>query len=121
MIPRKATFRSTAGSSLCARLAEQRLGVTSREMVTKTLLTILVILILASGVARQDTSSPWRKSSHGLRDTEKCATETPRHRESLGFLRVSVPLWPRTPCLAGRVQLSLRPTSPPIYVTLWFD
>ena len=47
-------------------------------MVTKTLLTILVILILASGVARQDTSSPWRKSSHGLRDTEKCATETQR-------------------------------------------
>ena len=27
-------------------------------MVTKTLLTILVILILASGVARQDTSPP---------------------------------------------------------------
>src|SRR5213594_2513442 len=26
---------------------------------------------------------PWQKSSHRLRDTEKCATETPRHRESL--------------------------------------
>src|SRR5438093_2198385 len=34
----------------------------------------------------------------------ECAKETPRHRESLGFLRGSVPLWPMAPCLAGRVD-----------------
>src|SRR5436309_1225084 len=63
--------------------------------------------------AAPSASSPWRTSSHGLRDTEKCATETPRHEELLGFLRASVPLWPMAPCLAGRVGLSSRPASHP--------
>src|SRR5207249_9684723 len=63
--------------------------------------------------AAPSASSPWRTSSHGLRDMEKCATETPRHRQSLSFLRASVPLWPMAPCLAGRVRLSPRPASHP--------
>src|SRR5436309_6631996 len=62
-------------------------------------------------VDRVSAGSPWQQSSHGLRDTEKRATETPRHRESLilGFFCGSVALWPIAPCLAGRVGLSPRP------------
>src|SRR2546428_10529325 len=41
-----------------------------------------------------------RAARHG-----ECATETPRHRELLGFLCGSVPLWQMALCLAGRVDL----------------
>src|SRR5438094_9494061 len=49
-------------------------------------------------LAARGTSRP-RAARHG-----ECATETRRHREFLGFLRVSVPLLPMALCLAGRVN-----------------
>src|SRR6184192_599035 len=52
----------------------------------------------AERLAARGTSRP-RAARHG-----ECATETRRHREFLGFLRVSVPLWPMALCLAGRVN-----------------
>src|SRR5207247_7223665 len=69
--------------------------------------TLVALLVLVG--AASSPGSPWQNSSHGLRDTEQCATETPRHRESLGCLSVSVPLWPMAPCLASRLRLSPRP------------
>src|SRR5207249_40820 len=67
------------------------------------------INVKCSSAYGSSSSSRWQDSSHGLRDTEKCATETPRHREFLGFLCGSVPLWPMAPCLAGRAGVSPRP------------
>src|SRR5438093_5242922 len=71
------------------------------------------MIVSPNMAAAPSASSPWRTSSHRLRDTETCATETPRHGESLVFLRTSMSLWPMAPCLAGRVGLSPRRASRP--------